>query len=225
MGDIDFTLDFYSIEVADYFSAISTLDVSTDPTSGSAYDNYLALDAAGVSGANSIGGVFYFTNAYDVSVSGWDLVATYPIDWESAGSTVIAVTLGNSEKEFDSDPSAYLNEEGRYDVINFDPNMRMVTSLTHSVGDYKFMTRWSYWGEASNFNSGTVEDFDPINMIDMELSYFADELVLAFGVRNLFDSYPSKDTVGDACCGRIYNSGSGMSWNGGYWYLKAKRDF
>ena len=225
MGDIDFTLDFYSIEVADYFSAISTLDVSTDPTSGSAYENYLALDAAGVSGANSIGGVFYFTNAYDVSVSGWDLVATYPIDWESAGSSVIAVTLGNSEKEFDSDPSAYLNEEGRYDVINFDPNMRMVTSLTHSIGDYKFMTRWSYWGEASNFNSGTVEDFDPINMIDMELSYFADELVLAFGVRNLFDSYPSKDTVGDACCGRIYNSGSGMSWNGGYWYLKAKRDF
>ena len=64
-----------------------------------------------------------------------------------------------------------------------------------------------------------------MSYIDMELSYFADELVLAFGVRNLFDEYPSKDTVGDACCGRIYNSGSGMSWNGGYWYLKAKRSF
>ena len=58
LGDLDVTLDFFSIDVADYFSAISTLDVSTDPTSGDAYANYLALDAAGVSGANSIGGVF-----------------------------------------------------------------------------------------------------------------------------------------------------------------------
>ena len=64
LGDLDFTLDYFSIDVADYFSAISTLDVSTDPDSGDAYANYLALDAAGVSGANSIGGVFYFTNAY-----------------------------------------------------------------------------------------------------------------------------------------------------------------
>ena len=244
IGDIDFTLDYYSIEVSDYFSAISTLDVSTTVPSApetyldddgavdpdayadavAAYANYNALDAAGVSGANSIGGVFYFTNAYDYSVSGWDLVATYPIDWD-AGSTLIGVTISNSEREFDSDPSAYLNEEARYDVINFDPNMRMVTSVTHTVGDYKFMTRWSYYGEASNFNSDETETFDPMSYIDMELSYFADELVLAFGVRNLFDEYPNKDTVGDACCGRIYNSGSGMSWNGGYWYFKAKTNF
>ena len=194
IGEIDFTLDYYSIEVSDYFSAISTLDVSTTVPSApetyldddgavdpdayadavAAYANYNALDAAGVSGANSIGGVFYFTNAYDYSVSGWDLVATYPIDWD-AGSTLIGVTISNSEREFDSDPSAYLNEEGRYDVINFDPNMRMVTSVTHNVWDYNFMTRWIYYGEASNFNSDETETFDPMSYIDMELSYFADK--------------------------------------------------
>ena len=43
LGDLDFTLDYFSIDVADYFSAISTLDVSTDPDSGDAYANYLAL--------------------------------------------------------------------------------------------------------------------------------------------------------------------------------------
>ena len=97
LGDLDFTLDFFSIDIADYFSAISTLDVSTDPTSGDAYTNYLALDAAGVSGANSIGGVFYFTNAYDRGVSGWDLVATYPYEWSGGATTTMSITVNSSE--------------------------------------------------------------------------------------------------------------------------------
>ena len=39
----------------------------SDPTAGDAYANFLALDSAGVAGANTIGGVNWFTNAYDVA--------------------------------------------------------------------------------------------------------------------------------------------------------------
>ena len=84
LGDVDFTLDYYSIELVDYFAAISSLSVSTDPDAGSAYTNYQAMVAANVVGAESIGAVRWFTNGYDVSVSGYDFVATYPIEW-SAG--------------------------------------------------------------------------------------------------------------------------------------------
>ena len=34
LGDVDFTLDYYSIELVDYFAAISSLSVSTDPDAG-----------------------------------------------------------------------------------------------------------------------------------------------------------------------------------------------
>ncbi len=43
--------DFYQIDLEDRVNAISTQNVSTDPTAGAAYDNYLALVGAGVVGA------------------------------------------------------------------------------------------------------------------------------------------------------------------------------
>ena len=57
VGAADFTIDYYTIDVDDYFNAVSTRDVSSDLTAGDAYTNFLALDAAGVAGANTIGGV------------------------------------------------------------------------------------------------------------------------------------------------------------------------
>ena len=91
VGSADFTIDYYTIDVDDYFNAVSTRDVSSDPTAGDAYSNFLALDAAGVAGANTIGGVNWFTNAYDVGVSGVDAVVTLPID-SDLGTTDITLT-------------------------------------------------------------------------------------------------------------------------------------
>jgi iron complex outermembrane receptor protein len=76
------TLDFYRIDIEDRFYAISTLGVSTDPTSSN-FANFQALQAAGVAGAETIGGVFYFTNAFDTKTTGMDLVATYPLEWSN----------------------------------------------------------------------------------------------------------------------------------------------
>ena len=60
-GDLDVTLDFYRIDMEDRMNAVSSQPVSTDPTAGAAYDNYLALSGAGVVGAESIAGVQWFT--------------------------------------------------------------------------------------------------------------------------------------------------------------------
>ena len=42
--------------------------------------------------------------------------------------TTLSVTVNSSETEFQSDASAYLNEEDRYDTVNFDPNTRWILS-------------------------------------------------------------------------------------------------
>jgi iron complex outermembrane receptor protein len=224
LGDVDLTLDYYSIEVSSIMAKISDRKVSTDPTAGAAYDNYLALVGANVSGAQGIGAVAYFTSGYDVSVSGYDLVATYPID-SDLGSTEIGLTLGYNEKEFDSDPSAFLNTEAQEDYVNYEPNTRMVVSLTHQLAEYTLMLRGSYWGESANWNGGNTQIHDPLWMTDAELMYSGDEITISFGVRNLFDEYPEKGTVGDTCCGRVYESGSVIPWSGGHYFIKASRDF
>ena len=104
-------------------------DVSTDPTSGDAYQNYLKLDAAGVPGANSIGGVFYFANGFDTTTKGMDIVATYPL----TENTNLTAAINYNKTEFDSDPSAYLNVEDQFDFENLLSDWRGIYTITHDV--------------------------------------------------------------------------------------------
>lgn len=224
--NLDVTLDFYRIDVSDRFYAISTRDVSTDPGAGSAYDNYLALVDAGVAGAESIGGVFYFQNAFDTVTKGVDLVATYPIEWSNGSMTHLTASVNYNTSEFDSDPSAYLNTEDQYDFEHFDPEWRGVLTAVHDFGAFSLLGRLNYYGPSENYNAGQVQDFDSIMMVDVEGKYrFNEQITVAVGGRNVFDQYPDKDEVGDYCCGRLYSSGTIVSWQGGYWYLKLAADF
>ena len=230
MDTIDLTVDFYRIDVQDRTQAISTRNVSTDPTSGDAYQNFLALDAAGVAGANSIGGVFYFTNGFNTSTQGMDVVATMPIEWGEMGLTTLTASFNYTDTSFDTDPSAYLNAENRYDFENFDPNWRGVITARHEVNQLSLIGRVSYYGESTNSNTGgnplRFQTFDPIWYTDIEGQYrFNDMFRLSLGARNVWDEYPAQDSIGDYCCGRLYSSGTGMDWQGAYYYGRLTVDF
>ena len=124
VDDLNITLDFYSIALEDRFYAVSTLAVSTDTTSGEAYNNFLALDAAGVDGANTIGGVNYFQNAFDTTTSGFDFVATYTM-----GDTLLTGSVNYNSTEIDTNidvVSEYLNGEDQFDLENALPEWRGV---------------------------------------------------------------------------------------------------
>lgn len=229
-GDLDLTVDFYSIDVADRTNAISTRDVSTDPTSGEAYENFLLLDAAGVAGANSIGGVFYFTNAFDTTTQGVDIVANYPVDWGDAGVTTFTASYNYNETEFDSDPSQFLNAENQFDFENGDPQSRAVITANHSVNDLTLVGRLNWYGSYENSNTGgnplRFQEFDPIVFVDLEAQYQINETVkVSLGGRNITDEFPERDAISDFCCGRIYSSGTVVGWQGGYYYARLRADF
>ncbi len=236
VGDLTFTVDWYSIDIDDRFSAISTLDVSTDPTSGDAYLNYLALAAAGVVGAESIGGVFYFTNAFDSNTTGLDIVASYPIDWGNGQDTSLNFAFNWNESSLESDASAFLNAEGRYDFENYDPNVRWNLTAVHSFTEkLSMMGRVRHYGEADNSNTGGTgpgglrfQTIDATTYFDLEGSYqFNDNWRLTLGARNIFDEFPPENTreIGDDCCGEKYISGIVMPWQGGYWYGRVTASF
>ena len=230
LDTIDVTVDFYRIDVEDRTQAISTRDVSTDPDSGEAYQNFLALEAAGVAGANSIGGVFYFTNGFNTSTQGMDIVATTPIEWGEMGTTTLNASFNFTENKFDTDASAYLNDEARFDFENFDPNWRGVITARHDINQLTLIGRASYYGESINSNgngaSQRYQTFDPIWYMDIEGQYrFNDMFRLSLGARNAFDEYPAQDSISDYCCGRLYSSATGMDWQGAYYYGRLTVDF
>lgn len=229
IGDLALTVDFYRIDIDDQLYAISTLDVSTDPTSGGAYDNYLALVDAGVVGAESIGGVLYFTNAFDTKVTGVDVVATYPIDWANGQSTNLTASINYNKIELTSNADEFLNAEDQFDFENQDPNVRAVVGAVHTIGPFSAMGRVSYYGEFEDSQNGTAtQKFDPTFFVDLEASYqFTETISAAIGGRNVFDEYPDKidRSLGDYCCGREYASSSVVPWQGGYYYMRLNVDF
>ena len=224
------TIDAYVIDIDDRTNSVSTQDVSTDSTAGSAYDNYLALVAAGVAGANSIGGVNWFTNAFDTRSSGVDIVATMPFDFENSSGKLTA-SMNFNDVSFESDTGAYFNDENKYDFTNLTPNTRWILTYNHYMGDWSVMARASYFGESSNCQGGDcpptlIQTYSAITFLDLEASYqFTDELRVSLGGRNLTDEYPEKDNIGDYCCGRLYNSSTTVDWQGAYYYGRVSYNF
>ena len=228
-GDLTLTVDAYQIEIDDRVYATSTQDVSTNPTAGAAYDNYRALVTAGVSGAESIGGVFFFQNAFDTVTRGIDVVATYSIDFGAQGSTKLIGSLNYNESELDSlNIAGLLNEEDIYDFEHADPKIRGVLTAVHDVGPFSILARANYYGEYSNSEGGlaTIQEFSPEILFDFEFAYnFTDKTLVAIGARNAFDRYPALDEIREECCGALYRSDSVVDWQGGYYYLRARHAF
>ena len=224
--DLSLTVDFYRIDVDDRTYAISTLDVSADSGAGSAYDNYLALVDAGVVGAESIGGVFYFTNAFDTRTQGVDVVATYPLAWTDASVTNLTASFNYNKSEFASDPSEYLNEEDEFDFENFQPEMRGAVTAMHELGPVSLMARANWYGSYENFNGGEIQEYDPVVLVDLEGKYhITDSTNVSVGGRNVFDEYPAKDQIGDYCCGAVYASDSVVDWQGSFYYMSLNHNF
>ena len=223
------TVDAYRINLDDRFNSVSTQPVSTDPDSGAAFANYQALSAAGVAGANSIGGVFWFTNAFDTSSSGVDVVATMPFDFDNSSAKLTA-SLNYNKTEFESEVSQYFNSESTYDFTNNTPNTRWIVTYNHFIGDLSLMGRLSYFGESDNQNGNGAgaefQEWDAVTFLDVEASYqVTEQIKVMVGGRNITDEYPDKDELGDDCCGRLYDSGATIDWQGAYYYGRLTFDF
>ena len=217
------TLDFYNIALEDRFYSVSTIDVSADPTSGDAYDKFLALDAAGVEGANTIGGVNYFQNAFDTTTSGMDFVATYTME-----NTVLTGSVNYNTTEIDSDISDFLSNEDAFDLENSIPEWKGVVSAKHSFDALTVLIRANIYGSYENAidsDATSTQEYDPTVLFDLEMTYpISDDLTFAAGARNIFDTYPDKDD-GDDCCGVVYWSGNTVDWMGGYYYARLNYTF
>ena len=223
------TVDAYVINLDDRFNSVSTQDVSTDPDSGAAFANFQALEAAGVAGANSIGGVFWFTNAFDTSSSGVDVVATMPFDFDNSSGKLTA-SLNYNKTEFESEVTQFFNSESTFDFINNTPNTRWILTYNHYMGDLSLMGRLSYFGEADNQNGSganpSFQEWDAVTFLDVEAAYqVTEQIKVMVGGRNITDEYPDKDELGDDCCGRIYDSGATVDWQGAYYYGRVTFDF
>ncbi|KJS37901.1 MAG: hypothetical protein VR74_07150 [Hyphomonas sp. BRH_c22] len=234
-GSLGLTLDFYKIDISDQFYASRSITVTPEIRD--------ELLAANVPGADTIGAVQFFQNAFDSTTEGVDFVATYVMDWDASGET--AFTLSSNYNSFSVEQvniAGLFREEDVFDFENGRPDFRTTFTAMHTIGAYTFLGRANYYGSytASQCLTGAAADgfscpgglikqeLGAETLFDVEVSYALDDTTrFTLGARNVLDEYPDEGdpALRETGNGRIYRSDSIVDWQGGFVYLKASKSF
>ncbi len=216
LGPIDLTVDYFNIEVEDRI-ALTTTQVLTP-------QDIADLLALGIVDAQSFTGVRFFTNDFDTTTQGVDLVATTSAEM-FGGSTDFALTFNWTDTEVDSFNPDIIGDTRVRQLEDNLPDTRFALTANHLNGDWRALLRLNYYGDyyEAHLDDGTL----PIEAgaeftLDAELGYnFTDSLSVTLGAQNLLDEYPDVNPWA-SIVGAEYPPTSPMGFNGGFWYLRLR---
>jgi iron complex outermembrane receptor protein len=228
-----FTLDYFNIKLYDRISTTSALHLSEE--------DIQTLVAQGITEATSYGSAKYFTNDFDTTTQGIDLVVNYETDlftipsrfmfnYNWTDTTVDRVTL---YPRTDVNGFNYLESNltpQRIQMIEDNlPARRVSLSLMQTFRNISSNLR-------VNFYDGFYEDHldaaagyeiyagDEVTL-DVDVTYRVDvNFKLSVGAKNLFDNRPDNNPFsGEA--GSLYAATSPIGINGGFYYLRGIYEF
>ena len=106
------TVDFFQIELDDRIAATGTINIAGEPVpdgvdcpDARANPNgnlALCLQELGVPGAADLTSVTFYTNDFETTTQGIDVVASYSMDWGGAGSGALTAAWNWTETEVDA---------------------------------------------------------------------------------------------------------------------------
>jgi iron complex outermembrane receptor protein len=236
------TLDYYNIEVTDRITQSSQINVRAQDLD--------ELRARGVVNPELISAVTYFSNDFDTTTQGIDIVASYSAEIFDAGDTTFNLAYNWNETSVDSrdpiiDPISglpVLDDAGEFTFVTSEgkvrrleegqPDHRATFTISQSWDKVSMFVRANYFGEyyavhADDTSAAWSEVADSAVTIDAEVSYFFnDSITLSAGANNLFDQEATKlkDGTLGVLGGVFYESGP-FDYNGGFYYVKASYNF
>jgi len=230
LGDVFLTVDAYQIKVEDRISQSQKYELSDD--------DKVALKADGVPNVDSIQQVSFFTNDFDTTTSGVDVIANYSTDLFD-GDTKFSLAYNYNKTEVDS----YTEVTGDFKVSRLEndlPKHRATFTWSQSWEEVSFLLRGNYYGEYQGVHvdyDATINQGKAALTFDAEVSYFVnDAITLSIGAQNLLDQEATKVNFteeGAAACGGcsnnqwggVYYETSPFGFNGGFYYAKATYNF
>lgn len=223
--DFFLTVDYYHIEVSDRISQSDKINLSQNDKD--------VLRAAGVPNVDSLQQVSFFTNDFDTTTQGVDVVANYSTDL-FAGSTKFSLAYNWNETEvtkFSAITGAFKVKRLEEDL----PNHRATLTWAQSYDDFSFFTRVNYYGEYQGVHvdyDATAITADSAVTVDFEANYFVnDAITLSAGAQNIFDqeatriNIPASQGIPNNNWGGVYYETSPFGFNGGFYYVKATYNF
>ena len=230
------TIDGYSIKVKDRIGISQAFNVT-------AADLIAEPDLAGV----GLGGsVQYFTNGFDTTTKGVDVVGSYRTDL-AGGKLNLTLAYNYNRTNVDRFNPGVIGTTQLIDIKYLAPAHRANFAANWQIGDFSINLRESYYGawrvsndypiRQGNIAGATIIDgqhFGAKFLTDLDVSYtFAEHFTLTVGANNLFNVYPDKiqatidnpifASTGSIGNGSVYpRSGGPFGINGGFYYARLR---
>ena len=205
---LSLTVDYFRIDVDDRIALSRLFDVTDEIKA--------ELVAAGIPEARDFTSVRYFTNDFDTRTQGLDVVLTY--GWETGlGDTDLQLSFNHTDTEvIYYRPGSTIGD----DIDNLErgvPETRVNLTLTHSMDQWDFLGRYSYYGDW--YDDHSAADFDGYGLVDVQAKYnFLSGLAISVGAENVLDEYP--DLTINYGNGRKYPRYAPGGYNGALVYAK-----
>ena len=216
-GPFTLTADYFRVAIADRL-ALSGL-IGTD-----AEDRALLL-ADGITAAESLTLFRFFINDFSTRTQGIDIVSTWTPP-AATGSTVVSFTMNHTDTRMTEESDLL----GPGDVLALErgvPRTRWNVALNQRVGRVGLLGRLNYYGDwVDLFDARFVRGAEaPVlngrPIIDLEVSVpFSDEVTLAVGGQNVFDTFSDRSDLLAGALGVPYSQFTPWGFSGGYYYAR-----
>ncbi len=219
------TADYYNIELTDRISTASGIALTED--------DIATLLEQGVNDASSFSEISFFTNDFDTTTEGLDVVANYAMDM-MGGETKFSLAYNWTSTEVDRASDNISDFRIRMLEDNL-PAVRYSATANHTNGDWRFLARMNYFGSIFEDHLDSALPIEKVGSeitFDFEVAYnVSEQFTVTVGAKNAFDEYPDENNT-DAggityaqIAGSAYPTTSPIGINGGFYYLRGVYTF
>ena len=219
------TADYYNIELTDRISTASGIALTEE--------DIATLLAQGINDASSFSEISFFTNDFDTTTEGLDVVANYAMEM-MGGETKFSLAYNWTSTEVDRASDNISDFRIRMLEDNL-PAVRYSATANHTNGDWRFLARLNYYGSIFEDHLDSALPIEKVSSeitVDLEVAYnFTEDFTVTIGAKNAFDEYPDENnTVTDGItyaeiAGSAYPTTSPIGINGGFYYLRGVYTF
>ncbi|ALS98874.1 TonB-dependent receptor plug domain-containing protein [Lacimicrobium alkaliphilum] len=214
------TIDYFNVEVTDRLSRTSAIPLTPEDIE--------ALLDQGIRDATSFSSVVYFTNDFDTTTQGIDVVMNYSNE-VFGGDMKYSLAYNWTDTtvdDFNPDNINLAKVEMLEDNL---PAHRATYTMNYSKEDFRALMRLNYFGDyyEDHVDAGGGLDIYPGAelTVDLELGYFlTDDFQIAGGAKNLFDNEPDLNPFAGVV-GSKFPTTSPMGINGGFYYIRGVYTF
>jgi iron complex outermembrane receptor protein len=211
LGPVDLTIDYFSIDLTDRLALSQNFELTADEVQG--------LIDSGVTSAANLRNFRFFTNDFDTETTGFDIVATWSTEIGN-GNTDFSLAYNNTDTEV-TKVGETIDATRVRELEEGLPQTRWNIAANHTVGNWRFLARTSYYDDFFDSEDGNVYGDEFI--VDAEVAYtFNDNMTFTLGAQNLFDEYPDENPGAADGVGNQYSQFSPSGFGGGFYYVKLR---